>query len=137
MTPAYKKEGSMDINQIKQAVLRCVRDKYADFSGRASRSEFWYFMLAYFVVAVVLGLLRLNIVALLLELGLLIPSLAAGSRRLHDTGKSGWFQLVGLIPVVGWILVIYWLAQPSVGPNQYGEEPAPMDATTALPPGAA
>ena len=53
---------------------------------------------------------------------------------MHDIGKSGWMQLIGLIPIVGWILVIYWLAQPSTGPNQYGEGPAVSEVSAALPP---
>jgi uncharacterized membrane protein YhaH (DUF805 family) len=119
---------------FKQAVIRCVRDKYADFGGRAGRSEFWYFVLAMFLVGVVLNILHLAIVAMLVNLALVVPSFAAGSRRLHDIGKSGWFQLVWLVPLIGWILVIYWLVQPSVGPNEYGEGPAPADAAPALPP---
>jgi uncharacterized membrane protein YhaH (DUF805 family) len=125
-------ERSMD---IKQAVIRCVKDKYADFGGRAGREEFWYFMLAYFLACLVLGIVHLQVVAGLLNLALIVPSLAAGARRLHDTGKSGWFQLVWLIPLVGWILMIYWLAQPSAVANEYGEAPAPAEAaSTALPP---
>lgn len=120
---------------IKQAVLRCVRDKYADFGGRAGREEFWWFVLAYVVVGVVLGIVHLHIVALLLDLALIVPSFSVGARRLHDIGKTGWFQLVWLVPLVGWILLIYWFAQPSVGPNQYGEGPAPADeAPVAMPP---
>jgi uncharacterized membrane protein YhaH (DUF805 family) len=122
---------------LKQAVIRCVKDKYAEFGGRAGRPEFWYFMLAYLILNVVLGILHLGILSALVYLALLVPSLAAGSRRLHDVGKSGWLQLVGLIPIVGWILVIYWLALPSTGPNEYGEGPAVAEGAAAVPPGAA
>ena len=119
---------------FKQAVLRCVRDKYADFNGRAGRSEFWWFALACVAVGVVFNILRLEVLGALANLALLIPSLAVGSRRLHDIGKSGWFQLIWLIPFIGWILLIYWLAQPSVGPNEYGEGPAPADDITPVVP---
>jgi len=119
---------------LKQAVIRCLKDKYADFGGRAGRAEFWYFMLAWVLAGIVLGILGLHILALLLDLALLVPGLAVSSRRLHDVGKSGWMQLVGLIPILGWILVIYWLALPSVGPNAYGEGPAAAEAAPALPP---
>jgi len=119
---------------LKQAVIRCLKDRYADFGGRAGRAEFWYFMLAWVLAGVVLGILGLHILALLLDLALLVPGLAVSSRRLHDVGKSGWMQLVGLIPILGWILVIYWLALPSVGPNAYGEGPAAAEAAPALPP---
>lgn len=121
---------------FKQAVLRCLRDKYADFGGRASRPEFWWFALATFLVGLLLNILHLGILALLVNLALLVPSLAVGARRLHDIGKSGWLQLIWLIPFIGWILLIYWLVQPSTGPNAYGEGPAPADAVPMAPPGA-
>jgi uncharacterized membrane protein YhaH (DUF805 family) len=122
---------------FKQSVVRCLRDQYADFGGRAGRAEFWYFMLACLLADIILTVLRLDLVATLVTLGLIIPSCAVATRRLHDVGKNGWMQLVGLIPIVGWILVIWWLTLPSVGPNQYGDGPATAAATTALPPGAA
>lgn len=121
---------------FKQSVIRCVRDKYADFNGRASRPEFWWFALACFLVAVVFNLLRLELLGALVNLALLLPSLAVGSRRLHDIGKSGWFQLIWLIPFIGWAIMIYWLVQPSAGPNEYGEGPAPADVPAEMPPGA-
>ena len=123
---------------FKQAVIRCVRDNYANFNGRAARPEFWYFMLACVIVGFVLGMFNMNMLALLFNLAVLLPSLAVGARRLHDIGKSGWFQLVGLIPLLGWILLIYWFVQPSGGPNEYGEGPATAaDVAEAVPPGAA
>jgi uncharacterized membrane protein YhaH (DUF805 family) len=122
---------------FKQSVIRCVRDKYADFNGRASRPEFWWFALACFLVAVVFNLLRLELLGALVNLALLLPSLAVGSRRLHDIGKSGWFQLIWLIPLIGWAIMIYWLVQPSAGPNEYGEGPAPADVPAEMPPGTA
>jgi len=121
---------------FKQAIIRCVKDKYAEFGGRAGREEFWYFMLGYFILSVVLGILHLQIIGGLVFLGLVIPMLAAGSRRLHDVDKSGWMQLISLVPIIGWILVIYWLALPSGGPNRYGDGPAPADAAPAVPPAA-
>jgi uncharacterized membrane protein YhaH (DUF805 family) len=121
---------------FKQSVLRCVRDKYADFNGRASRPEFWWFALFCCLVALVFNVLRLEMIGMLANLALLLPSLAVGARRLHDMGKSGWFQLVWLIPLVGWAVLIYWLVQPSVaGSNEYGEAAA-QPARPALPPGA-
>ena len=119
---------------FKQSVITCLK-KYADFNGRAGRPEYWWFVLAMVIASLAVSVLS-DMLALLLHLALLLPSIAAGARRMHDMGKSGWFLLVGLIPFVGWIIVIYWLAQPTVGPNEYGEGPAlPVDAT-ALPPGA-
>jgi uncharacterized membrane protein YhaH (DUF805 family) len=120
---------------FKQSVLRCVRDKYVDFNGRAGRPEFWWFALFCLLVAAVFGVLRLETLGMLANLALLLPSLAVGARRLHDTGKSGWFQLVWLIPLIGWAIMVYWLVQPSVSANEYGNGPA-QPATPALPPGA-
>ena len=122
---------------FKQSVLRCVRDKYADFNGRAGRPEFWWFALFCFLVAAVFNVLRLEMIGMLANLALLLPSLAVGARRLHDMGKSGWFQLVWLIPFIGWAVMVYWLVQPSVaGANEYGDAAARPENTPALPPGA-
>jgi uncharacterized membrane protein YhaH (DUF805 family) len=122
---------------FKQSILRCVRDKYADFNGRASRPEFWWFALFCFLVGAVFQVLRLEMIGMLANLALLLPSLAVGARRLHDMGKSGWFQLVWLIPIIGWAVMVYWLVQPSVaGANEYGESAAQPGPTPVLPPGA-
>ena len=118
---------------FKQAVIRCVRDKYADFNGRAGRPEFWWFALACFAVGAVLSIVGLDIIAMLVNLALLLPSLAVGARRMHDIGKSGWFQLLWLIPFIGWAVMIYFLVQPSAAANEYGEGPA-LPADVALPP---
>ncbi|HQR59857.1 MAG TPA: DUF805 domain-containing protein [Methylophilaceae bacterium] len=104
------------------AIKTCF-SKYADFSGRAKRPEFWWFVLFLFLVSLVLGLVS-NTVSLLFSLGTLIPSLAVGARRLHDTNRSGWWQLIGLIPVIGWIVLIVFCAQEGEsGDNQYGATP--------------
>lgn len=100
--------------------------KYAKFDGRASRSEFWWFALFSFVASLVLGLIDSVLGVALLQnifgLAVLIPSLAVAARRLHDIGKSGWWQLIGLT-VIGILLLIYWYVQPSEGENQYGPSP--------------
>lgn len=86
--------------------------KYADFSGRATRSEYWWF-----VLLVVLGTAALavfsNTATSLFSLLTLVPSVAAAARRLHDTNRSGWWQLIVLVPVVGWVILIVFLAQDS------------------------
>jgi uncharacterized membrane protein YhaH (DUF805 family) len=121
---------------FKQAVIRCLRDKYVDFNGRAGRPEFWWFALFTLVLGLAFSLVGLDMIGALVNLALLLPSLAVGTRRLHDMGKSGWFQLVWLIPLVGWAVMIYWLVQPSAPANEYGEGPAMPADTAALPPGA-
>lgn len=119
---------------IKQSVITCLK-KYAEFNGRAGRPEFWWFALATVIAGLVVGWVS-DILGMLVNLGLLLPSLAVGARRLHDMGKSGWFQLLWFIPVLGWAVMIYWLVQPSAGPNVYGEGPALPEAPAAAPPGA-
>ncbi|SRR5690554_6324596 len=114
---------------FKVAVVTCLR-KYAHFQGRASRSEFWWFYLFTVIVMSVASLLsRLigdpnDLLGGVTTFALLLPSLAAGCRRLHDIGRSGWWQLLTLT-VVGILLLIYWLAQPTQpAPNKYGTPPA-------------
>ena len=101
--------------------------KYADFTGRARRKEFWMFVLFYFIVSIVLGIvdsiIGFQLLGLLFSLGSLIPSLAIGARRLHDTGRSGWWQLLYLIPLIGLIIMIVFLVQDSHPDNEYGPNP--------------
>jgi uncharacterized membrane protein YhaH (DUF805 family) len=106
---------------FQQAIQTCF-SKYVDFSGRGSRSEYWWFVLAYVIVAVVAGFIH-EIVYLVAILAFLLPLLSAGARRLHDIGKSGWWLLIGLIPLVGLVL-LYFMVQPSQSENnEYGAPP--------------
>jgi uncharacterized membrane protein YhaH (DUF805 family) len=120
------------MEDIQKAVRACLT-KYADFSGRAARPEFWWFILAQVVVGLVINIVPFigQVLGLLFSLAMIVPSLAAGARRLHDIGKTGWLQLIALIPLVGWILLIYWYVQPgNPASNQFG--PPPADAPPAL-----
>lgn len=78
---------------FQTAVKTCLTTKYATFSGRASRSEYWWFVLAYVIGAVVASLLG-GIIYLIYVLALIVPALAAGFRRLQDTGRPGWYILI-------------------------------------------
>ncbi len=105
-----------------------VLQKYAVFEGRAKRSEYWLFLLVHVIISIILGLIPLVldwfvVVEVVYALALLIPSLAVGARRLHDTRRSGWWQLIGLIPIVGWIVLIIFMAGKSDDDNQYGPRP--------------
>jgi uncharacterized membrane protein YhaH (DUF805 family) len=105
------------------AVKLCFT-KFADFEGRAKRPEFWWFVLFCVVGALILEAVG-SYVSWAFSLATLVPSLAVGARRLHDVNKSGWLQLLGLIPILGWIYLIYVCAQPGdTGDNQYGTVPA-------------
>jgi len=109
--------------------------KYADFSGRAPRAEYWWFyllMIVTFVVSSIIDSLMgsnmggtgYGLVSLVVGLGLIIPSLAAGVRRLHDTDRSGWWLLIGLIPFIGAIvLIIFFVTGGTSGDNRYGPDP--------------
>ena len=97
-----------------QESIRVCFTKYADFGGRAMRSEYWWWVLFTIVVGIALALVS-HLVAGLFHLAVLIPSLAVAVRRLHDTGKSGWWLLIGLIPLIGAIVLIIFFIQPGTG----------------------
>lgn len=93
-----------------QAIKSCL-GQYATFSGRASRSEFWWFFLFQVLALIVTSMLgdtAYSIAALLL----LLPALAVGTRRLHDIGRSGWWQLL-MLTGIGYLVLLYWWLQPS------------------------
>ncbi len=120
------------VNWWKVVVLQ----RYTQFVGRAGRAEFWWFFLASFIISAVLNILgRATVVFVILgfvySLAELVPSIAVGVRRLHDTGRTGWWMLIGLIPLVGIIiLIVFWATQGNPGPNQYGA-PAPDEPVLA------
>lgn len=105
-----------------QAVKTCFA-RYATFEGRARRPEYWWFVLFQFLVFLPLSFLS-DLLYLLAVLGLFVPAIAVGARRLHDIGKSGWLQLIWIVPLVGWILMIYWHVQPGdAQANRFGPPP--------------
>ena len=114
---------------------KVVFENYANFNGRARRSEYWYFLLMNFIIAIVAAVID-KVAGLNFEplpygwlymanaLLVLIPGLAVGVRRLHDVGKSGWFFFSVLIPLIGsiWLLVLF-CTEGERGTNQYGSDP--------------
>lgn len=111
-----------------------VLKKYAVFSGRATRSEYWYFVLISFIISAILSVIdrvigsasgtNLGTLGSIYSLAILIPALAVSARRLHDIGKSGWMILVNLIPFVGWIwFIVLTVTDSNPGENKYGPNP--------------
>ena len=93
-----------------QDAIRTCFSKYVDFTGRATRPEYWWFVL--FVVLVSVGLSLVSpMLSGIFSLATLLPSVAAATRRLHDTKRSGWWQLICLVPVIGLIVILVFLAQ--------------------------
>ncbi len=116
-----------------------VLKKYAEFNGRARRKEYWMFILFNIIIALVLGavsgMLDAQILVMLYSLAIIVPSLAVAVRRLHDTGRSGAWIFISLVPVVGGLIFLYFMVidgQP--GDNQYGANPKGVSAAPAAPP---
>jgi uncharacterized membrane protein YhaH (DUF805 family) len=121
------RQGQNNMDQFITA-YKTAFTRYTDFSGRTSVGGFWRFAAINVAVAVVLSILGgISSIFFVLYLGYalaaLLPSIAIAIRRLHDTGKSGWMILVGLIPLVGPIILIVFYVQASDGPNEYGTGP--------------
>ncbi len=112
--------------------INTVKTKYVDFNGRAARAEFWYFMLFYVIIAILLSLVdsflfssgadkSSSLLSSIFSLALFLPSLAVSIRRLHDIGKTGWWVLISLVPLIGFIvLLIFYVKDSQPGTNEYG-----------------
>jgi uncharacterized membrane protein YhaH (DUF805 family) len=119
--------------------------RYAEFSGRSRRKEYWMFTLMLAILNFVIGIVESTMglagtvgglygpLSLLVMLAILVPYLAVGARRLHDTGRSGWWLLIGLIPIIGAIvLLIFFVLEGTKGPNEYGPDPKGSGAGEAV-----
>jgi uncharacterized membrane protein YhaH (DUF805 family) len=100
-----------------ESIQTCF-SKYATFEGRATRSEFWWFVLFTFLASAAASIVSPTVSGLF-SLAVLLPSLAVGARRLHDTDRTGWFLLLDLVPIIGWIILIVWMVQDSKNPNRF------------------
>ncbi|MEZ2902919.1 DUF805 domain-containing protein [Acinetobacter terrestris] len=108
--------------------VKCLKN-YATFTGRARRKEYWYFVLVQFIILIVAQIIDAIlgtefVFYAIVALALFIPSFAAAVRRLHDTGRSGWWSLIALIPLIGAILLIIWLASDTKQENNQWGQPA-------------
>lgn len=114
--------------------LKVLRN-YANFSGRARRSEFWYFVLVNLLISIGLAIIdaalgleigagSVGVLGTLYSLVVIIPSIAVAVRRLHDTDRSGWWLLISLLPIIGAIvLIVFYVQEGTPGENEYGPNP--------------
>ncbi len=116
------------------AVKKAVLENYVNFSGRASRSEYWWFQLAVFILGIITAVLDgiifgfefddPTVLSWIAQIGLFLPSLALVVRRLHDLGRSGWWFLIAFVPCIGIIVLFVFLVQDGQPHhNEYGEVP--------------
>ena len=120
----------MNFNDIIAIIKSVILKNYVNFEGRATRAEFWWFFLFNLLVGLILSLFGKAGTTLqgIWSLAILLPQLGLSARRLHDIGKSGWLLLLGLIPIVGWvILIIWWAKEGDPNENEYG--PVPVTPT--------
>ena len=136
----------MEVKQIIESFRRVLTNHYADFKGRAARTEFWRYILVYLVLSILLDILGIGLLSTVVGLALLAPTLAIAVRRLHDVDRSGWLVLVPIVPtfltmslfnlssllglvfalatVVCAAYLIYLCVLPGMaGPNQFGPDP--------------
>lgn len=118
-----------------EAIKSCF-GKYATFQGRACRSEYWFFYLfytlAYVIASIVDAVLGFPILTLVFLLATVVPILAVGVRRLHDTDRSGWWLLIPLVPLIGGIVLLIWTcSRGTTGDNRFGSDPLADDAVLA------
>ena len=121
----YWERGMNFVDAVKSAFAR-----FADFATRSSRSEYWWFMLFYFLVGLVVTIIQFTmemtrgIIDLLVFLVFIVPTISVTARRLHDIGRSGWWLLIGLIPLIGGLILLYWAVKPGDdGDNRFGANP--------------
>jgi uncharacterized membrane protein YhaH (DUF805 family) len=119
----------MRMNPVE--AVASVFGQYVGFSGRARRSEYWWTQLFFAIVSIVLTFVGIKILQLVVDLLVLLPLLAVGIRRLHDTDRRGWWLLLGLIPIIGTIWLIVWFCQDgTAGPNRFGPSPKGYEGDT-------
>ncbi|MEM8735251.1 MAG: DUF805 domain-containing protein [Planctomycetota bacterium] len=123
------------MNEYKKVLF----ENYANFQGRAARKEYWMFFLFNLLAAAALMIVDMGLVMfvgiaglnLLYTLGVIVPGIAVTVRRLHDTGRSGWWILLGLVPFIGIFLLVLMCLDSEPGTNEYGENPKGQQTHTA------
>ncbi len=121
---------SLDVGYLKTAFTNTITNNYVNFNGRTSRFSFWHWILAYLIFGIIVAVLTSFLggvgekISGLISLALFLPALGIDVRRLHDIDRSGWWMLLVLIPVVGFIVLLVFFAKAGTpGPNRFGDVP--------------
>lgn len=120
---------SLNAGYLPTIFTSTITKNYVNFNGRTSRHDYWHWFLAYLLFAIIVGAVATmlgksgEMLSNLISLALLLPSLGIGARRLHDTGKSGWWQLVMLTGIGIFLLIFFWAQPGEGGPNAHGDVP--------------
>lgn len=117
------------MNAVKTYFIDVIKKQYINFEGRATRQQYWMYILFYFVLSIIVGIIGsilgdtvYNILNFLVTLGLLLPTLSIGVRRLHDTDRSGWWLLISLLPFIGGLVLLVFFCLPSTeGENRFNK----------------
>lgn len=117
------------MNAVKTYFIDVIKKQYIDFEGRATRQQYWMYVLFYFILSIVIGIIGAilgetiyRILNLVVSLGLFLPSLGIGVRRLHDTDRSGWWYLIGLLPIIGGLVLLVFFCLPGTeGENRFNK----------------
>ncbi|HYF85594.1 DUF805 domain-containing protein [Azospirillum sp.] len=121
--------------------VRSVLSQYVGFSGRALRSEYWFWVLFTVLLSIVTSIIDVALfpfddvspLSSITNLALLLPGLAVSARRLHDVGRSGWWLLLAIVPVIGWIILLIWtVTKGDAAANRFGPPPQPTAGSPAV-----
>jgi len=114
-----------------QWYLKVVKENYANFSGRARRSEFWYFILMNIIISVGLSIIDsvtgIGFLAYIYGLATLVPTIAVGIRRLHDIDKESILIILAFIPIANFYIIYLWTIEGTRGPNKFGSDPKGLE----------
>jgi uncharacterized membrane protein YhaH (DUF805 family) len=115
------------MEQFLAIYLNVIKQNYVNFEGRARRQEFWTFVLINILITIVLSVVAAvigtGILSMLFSLATLLPTIAVGVRRLHDRDMSGWFMLLGLVPIANIVLLVIMCLEGTKGDNRFGPDP--------------
>jgi uncharacterized membrane protein YhaH (DUF805 family) len=112
------------------SIKTCLTKKYVDFNGRASRSEYWWFFLFCIIIGIIASMINETLYYIVV-LALLLPSISVAVRRLHDIDMSGWWFLLNLIPIIGFLILLFlYCSKGTPGPNRFGDPVVSLNTKT-------